>query len=155
MKILVLGAGAVGLSVAAKLSGVCYVHAVCRKETAGAIDAGGFFMTGIWGENSYRFSAGDHVPCGQTFDYIFITAKSQDTKAVCRQFADHIRGTETISLQNGIGNEEIISGFTDKVIGGTIITGFEWRGDAAVHVSVEAGPAKLGRFPEGLDEPVR
>jgi 2-dehydropantoate 2-reductase len=36
-----------------------------------------------------------------------------------------------------------------------IITGFEWRGDNAVHVSVEAGPAKLGRFPAGLDSPVQ
>ena len=41
MKILVLGAGAVGLSVAAKLSGVCDVHAVTRKPTADAINAGG------------------------------------------------------------------------------------------------------------------
>ena len=35
-----------------------------------------------------------------------------------------------------------------------IITGFVWKGDAAVHVSVEAGPMKLGRFPAGTDEPV-
>jgi 2-dehydropantoate 2-reductase len=111
-------------------------------------------MTGIWGEDTYRFSASDHIHAGQTFDYIVISAKSQDTESICRQYSAHIRGTETISLQNGIGNEEIISGYTDRVIGGTIITGFEWRGAAAVHVSVQAGPAKLGRFPEGLDEPV-
>ena len=66
-----------------------------------------------------------------------------------------IRDTETVSLQNGIGNEEIISRYTDRVIGGMIITGFEWQGNAGVHVSVEAGPAKLGRFPAGLDGPVQ
>ena len=59
-----------------------------------------------------------------------------------------------MSLQNGIGNEEIISRYTDRVIGGMIITGFEWRNDAAIHVSVEAGPAKFGRFPGGTDTPV-
>ena len=111
-------------------------------------------MTGMWGEGTYRFSAGEDVQAGVRYDFIIISSKSKDTGAVCRQFANVIRGTETISLQNGIGNEEIIAKFTDRVIGGMIITGFEWRGDAAVHVSVEAGPMKLGRFPVGIDGPV-
>ena len=154
MKILILGAGAVGLSVAAKLSRVADVHAVCRKKCADAIATEGFAMTGIWGEDTFRFSAAETVPEKGRFDYIIITAKSQDTEAICRQYAGLIHDTETVSLQNGIGNEEIISRFTDRVIGGMIITGFEWRSDGAVHVSVEAGPLKVGRFPEGLDEPV-
>ena len=151
MKILILGAGAVGLSLAAKLSRVCDVHAVCRKASADAIRDQGFAMTGIWGEATYRFSAAETVPAGARYDAIFITAKSKDTDVICRQFAGLIKGTDTISLQNGIGNEEILKLYTDRVIGGMIITGFEWRGDAAVHVSVEAGPVKLGRFPGGMD----
>lgn len=154
MKILVLGAGAVGLSVAAKLSAVCEVHAVCRKSSADAITENGFTLTGIWGEGIFRFSASESAPQNNRFDYAIISSKSQDTEHICRQFTSLIRNTETVSLQNGIGNEEIISGFTDRVIGGMIITGFEWRGDAAVHVSVEAGPMMIGRFPEGLDKPV-
>jgi 2-dehydropantoate 2-reductase len=62
-----------------------------------------------------------------------------------------LEGAEFVSLQNGIGNEEILSEFSERVIGGTIITGFEWRGPAQVHVTVEAGPIRLGRFPSGLD----
>ncbi len=95
------------------------------------------------------------IPSGARYDYIIIAAKSRDTETLCREYAACIRGTETASLQNGIGNEEIISRYTDRVIGGMIITGFEWRGDNAVHVSVEAGPAKLGRFPAGLDPSVQ
>jgi 2-dehydropantoate 2-reductase len=155
MKILVLGAGAVGLSVAAKLSTVCDVHAVSRKKTADAIHANGFHLTGIWGTGTFRFSIADSVPEGARYDYIIIAAKSQDTESLCREYAATIQDTETISLQNGIGNEEIVSQYTDKVIGGMIITGFEWQGDDRVHVSVEAGPAKLGRFPAGLDRPVQ
>jgi len=151
MRILILGAGAVGLSLAARLSDVCDIHAVCRKKNADAIASTGFRMTGIWGEKTYRFSASDTVPTDTRFDYIFITSKSQATEKICRQYASLLAGTETISLQNGIGNEEIICRYSDHVIGGMIITGFEWRGDAEVHVSVEAGPMKLGRFPQGLD----
>lgn len=153
-RVLFLGAGAVGLSFAAKLSEVCHVHAVCRKKSADAIASRGFRLTGIWGEGTFRFSASEGVPAGARYDYIFITSKSQETENICRQFAGTIRDTETVSLQNGIGNEEIIGRFTDRVIGGMTITGFEWRGDADVHVSVEAGPGWLGRFPEGPDPAV-
>jgi 2-dehydropantoate 2-reductase len=151
VRVLILGAGAVGLSVAAKLSDVCRVHAVCRPASANAIGERGFSLTGIWGDATYRFSASVSVPPGSRFDYVIITSKSKDTDAVCRQFATFISDTETVSLQNGIGNEEIISQYTDRVIGGMIITGFEWLNDAAIHVSVEAGPAKFGRFPGGKD----
>lgn len=154
MRILILGAGAVGLSLAAKLSAVCDVHAICRQRHADMIAERGLLMTGIWGEGTYKFSCGENVPEGMDFDYVFVSSKSIATEAVCEQFADVIKGKEVISLQNGVGNEEIIARYTDKVIGGTIITGFEWRGDAEVHVSVEAGPMTLGRFPEGCDEKV-
>ncbi len=155
MRIVVLGAGAVGLTVAAKLSRVADVHAVARKRHADAVRERGFLMTGIWGEGAYRFSCSEDLPdAWRDADYYIIAAKSTDTGAVCRQFSDAIRGREVMSLQNGVGNEEIIGQFTDRVIGGMIITGFEWRGDASVHVSVEAAPMKLGRYPSGTDDAV-
>jgi ketopantoate reductase (EC 1.1.1.169) len=153
MKVLILGAGAVGLTLAAKLSSVCDVHAVCRQRHADKIRSDGFKMTGIWGEATCKFSCSEDAP-EDNYDYIFITSKSTATESICEQFADIIKGREVVSMQNGIGNEEIIAGYTDKVIGGTIITGFEWAGDAQIHVSVETGPMNLGRFPSGLDDSV-
>jgi 2-dehydropantoate 2-reductase len=153
MKVLILGAGAVGLTLAAKLSSVCDVHAVCRQRHADKIKSDGFKMTGIWGEATCKFSCSEDAP-EDNYDYIFITSKSTATESICEQFADIIKGREVVSMQNGIGNEEIIAGYTDKVIGGTIITGFEWAGDAQIHVSVETGPMNLGRFPSGLDDSV-
>ncbi|KLK87328.1 2-dehydropantoate 2-reductase [Methanoculleus sediminis] len=155
MKIVVLGAGAVGLTVAAKLSRIADVHAVARTRHADAVRERGFLMTGIWGEGTYRFSCSEDLPgAWRDADYYIVAAKSTDTEAICRQFADAIGGREVISLQNGIGNEEIIARFTDRVVGAMIITGFEWRGDASVHVSVEAAPMKIGRFPSGTDDAV-
>jgi len=154
MNVLILGAGAVGLSIAAKLSSVCNVHAVCRERHAEKIHSDGFKMTGIWGESTYSFSCSADIPEDNEFDYIFIASKSTATESICEQFKDSIKGHEVISMQNGLGNEEIISKYTDSVIGGTIITGFEWKGDATINVSVESGPMNLGRFPSGMDESV-
>ncbi|WP_319508255.1 ketopantoate reductase family protein [uncultured Methanolobus sp.] len=153
MKVLILGAGAVGLSLAAKLSSVCDVHAVCRQRHADRIKDAGFKMTGLWGESTYRFSCSEDVP-DDDYDYIVISSKSTATGSICEQFSNVIKGKEVVSMQNGLGNEEIIARYTDKVIGGTIITGFEWSGDAQVNVSVETGPMNLGRFPSGLDKGV-
>jgi len=154
MKIAFLGAGAVGLSVAGMLSRVCDVYAVCRKRHADAIKSRGLILTGIWGEHNFRFPCGDTLPPDEQFDYIFITSKSQDTREICGMNSGAIKNSNVISLQNGIGNEEIISGFTDKVVGGMIITGFEWVGDGEVHVSVQAAPMRVGRFPSGVDDEI-
>jgi len=150
MNILILGAGAVGLSVAARISGIASVHAVCRPQQAQAIGKEGFFLTGLWGDETHSFSCSDDAP-DRDWDYIIITSKSTDTRSVCNQFSDILRNREVMSLQNGIGNEEIIREYTDRVIGAMIITSFEWKGTSSVHVSVEGGPMKMGRFPEGID----
>lgn len=155
MKILILGAGAVGLSIAARLSPFCDVSVVCRQRHADRINRSGFRLSGIWGDGDYRFHASTRPPQGQAFDYCIITCKSHQTRQLCEEHARLLAQTEVISLQNGIGNEEIISEYTPRVIGGTIITGFEWRGDGEVKVTVEAGPVRLGRFPEGMDERVQ
>jgi 2-dehydropantoate 2-reductase len=155
MKLLVLGAGAVGLSLAARLSPFCHVQALCRAQHAEAIARQGFHMSGIWGSGNFRFQASPELPADPKFDYCLVTVKSLQTRAICQQYQQVLGGAEVVSLQNGIGNEEILAQFSDRVIGGTIITGFEWRGPAQVHVSVEAGPIRLGRFPAGLDTGVQ
>lgn len=154
MKIAFLGAGAVGLSVAGILSRVCDVYAVCRKRHSDAIQSRGLILTGIWGEHNFSFPTGESLPADEKYDYIFITSKSQDTREICEMNSEALKNSNIISLQNGIGNEEIISKFTDRVIGGMIITGFEWKGDGEVHVSVQAAPMRLGRFPSGMDDEV-
>ena len=154
MQLLVLGAGAVGLSLAARLSPYCDVYALCREQHAEAIAREGFRMSGIWGNGVYRFPAAPELPANLKSDYCLITAKSPQTRSLCEKYQRILGGAELVSLQNGIGNEEILSQFSKRVIGGTIITGFEWRGPARVHVTVEAGPIRLGRFPSGMDEGV-
>lgn len=154
MRILILGAGAVGLCVAAKLSEHATVYAVCRKKYADAIAAQGFVMSGIWGEGTFRFPCGESAPEG-SWDYIIISTKSAATREVCETYGHLFGDAEVVSLQNGIGNEELIQKYTDHVIGAMIITGFEWLRDNAVFVSVDGGETVFGRFPNGTDAAVQ
>jgi len=153
MNVLIIGAGAVGLCLAAKLSKVADVYTITRERNAKIIRESGFKMTGIWGSGIFKFGASEEVP-EVDFDYIIISSKGIATESICEQFKDVIKNKNVVSIQNGVGNEEIISKYTDKVIGGTIITGFEWVDNAEVHVSVEGGPMTVGRFPNGTDKEV-
>ncbi|HJJ51330.1 MAG TPA: ketopantoate reductase family protein [Methanocorpusculum sp.] len=150
MRILILGAGAVGLSIAAKLSKHAEVFAVCRERCSTSIEKNGFYLTGIWGTETFRFPCGTNPPKG-IWDYIIISTKASVTREICEQY-DYLFGEAWIvSLQNGIGNEEIIAEYTDHVLGAMIITGFEWKADNAVFVSVDGGETAFGKFPSGKE----
>lgn len=151
MRILILGAGAVGLAIAAKLSKYAEVFAVCRDRYSASIDKNGFYLSGIWGTETYRFSCGTIPPKG-TWDYIIISTKASATREICEQYVHLFGKAQVVSLQNGIGNEEIIAEYTDHVLGAMIITGFEWKADNAVFVSVDGGVTVFGRFPSGKDD---
>jgi len=144
--ILVLGAGAVGLSLAGRLRSAATVYAACRPVHAGAIRERGLVMEGIWGNGTVDgitpVAGPQDVPV--TVDFVIITAKGTDTRTICEEYAGVIRGRPVASLQNGIGNEEIIAEYTDTVIGGTVTTNFSVVGPGHVRVLSESAPVQLG-----------
>ncbi|MFA4860108.1 ketopantoate reductase family protein [Methanoregula sp.] len=154
-RILILGAGAVGLPLAAKLSHVADVVAVTRQNSARAISRDGLEICGAWGAESDRFTCVCDLVDDVDFDYVLITSKSQDTEGICQQYRDIIGASQVVSFQNGIGNEETISNYSDHVIGGVVLTGFVRQGDREIRVTANAGPMQIGRFPEGLDAEVK
>jgi 2-dehydropantoate 2-reductase len=154
-RILILGAGAVGLPLAAKLSRIADVVAVTRESYARAISRDGLLLSGAWGNETCRFPCVSELAEESGFDYILITSKSQDTEGICRHYKDLIASHEVVSFQNGIGNEEIISRYSDHVIGGVVMTGFVRESNREVRVTANAGPMQIGRFPEGPDAVVR
>lgn len=153
MRILVLGAGAVGLTVAAKLSEKAEVFAVARERCVNAVKRDNFKMTGLWGEKECSLNIGTSAPEGE-WDYIIISTKASATREICEEYSHLFKNADVVSLQNGIGNEEIIAEYTNNVIGAMIITGFEWVKDNEIHVSVDGGHTQFGRFPQGTDEKV-
>jgi 2-dehydropantoate 2-reductase len=149
--IAILGAGAVGLSLAGKLAGAARVYVLCRPVHADAIRERGLLMAGIWGDRTVEGIAcivgPEEVP--PTVDYIFITAKGTGTAAICEEFAGLMKGKTVVSLQNGIGNEEVIARYAGSVIGGTVTTNFAVEGPAQVRVKSESGPMMLGSWSGG------
>lgn len=154
MKILILGAGAVGLGIAAKLSDVVDVTAITREGPARTISEHGLSLEGALGTGTFRFPCCSSLPSGEHFDYILIATKAYSTKELCECYDGLLRDTEVVSLQNGLGSEEIISCFTNRVIGGVVMTGFIRTGEHGVHVTANAGETLFGRFPDGTDSSV-
>ena len=144
--ILILGAGAVGLALAGRLAAAATVYAACRPVHAGAIREQGLVMEGVWGDATVReiipVTGPDEVP--PAVDFVIVTAKGTGTRAISREYAGVIRGRPTASLQNGIGNEDIIAEYTDTVIGGTVTTNFSVAGPGHVRVLSESAPMRFG-----------
>ena len=155
VRILILGAGAVGLPLAVKLSRVADVVAVTREPYASIISSQGLLISGAWGTETGRFKCVSELTDDKNFDYILITSKSQDTESICQQYQGLIGTGEVVSFQNGIGNEETILKYSDRVIGGVVMTGFVRVGDREVRVTANAGAMQIGRFPDGFDAGVQ
>lgn len=142
----ILGAGAVGLSLAGKLAPWASVFVACRPSHAEAIRKRGLMMSGTWGDQTVTgitcIDGPEDLPAET--DYFIITAKGTDTLHVCRDYKDVIRSRPVVTLQNGIGNEEIISRYAGVTIAGTIITNFSVEGSGHVRVKSESGPVMVG-----------
>ena len=73
-RVLILGAGAVGLSFAGKISENCEVFVVCRNRHATAIKNRGLVMKGVWGDRTVRNIAVFSVSFGiglQPYDELY------------------------------------------------------------------------------------
>ena len=118
MRIAVLGAGSIGCLVAAKLVEAGHdvlVHA--RGEHGAMMAISGLKVSGIWdfeiNPDQWTVSideAGIHPSLEKSFDQSIITCKAKDTEKLS-QIAALITNGPVLSLQNGLGNLEILNRF--------------------------------------------
>jgi len=124
MKIIIVGAGAIGSLFAAFLSKSKEEIWILDKdkERASRINQQGIIVEGISGNWQVPVKATADVKEIEKADLLIICVKSYDTKSAVTA-AKSLIGEETsvLTLQNGIGNIEIIGEVvgTEKVIGGT------------------------------------
>jgi 2-dehydropantoate 2-reductase len=160
MKILVLGAGSLGSVFGGFLAkSGNEVILFGRDHCITPINQGGLHIEGIWGKhhvtNIRGYSNLNKIArCeGKTFDLTLLTVKSYDTRIVLEHYV-HTFGKSilTVSLQNGLGNLEIIAELlgADKAIGGRVIFGAELIAPARVRVTVYADKVVLGSLKDAV-----
>ena len=88
-----------------------------------------------------------------SFDLVLLTVKSYDTKNLLEHYVQTFdTSTVVVSLQNGLGNIEIIEKLLGrkKTIGGRVIFGSELIEPGRVKVTVYADKVVLGSLPDGV-----
>ena len=121
-RILFLGAGAVGGFFGARFARAGIdVALAARGAHLEAIRRHGLRIRSVDGDFSVRPRAIEAPEPG--FDVTFVCVKSYDTEAAARAWMP----TTAVSLQNGIGNEEILAGLLgrENVLGGVAYIGTE------------------------------
>jgi 2-dehydropantoate 2-reductase len=145
LKILVVGAGAVGLGLASfLLQSGCRVSLLAREDTE--LVKNGLCRVGIFGEfHSDSFEIFSGPAKDANFDFVLVCVKSFDTENAGRQLQEWLSDTSRIVLcQNGWGNAEIFSEYFRNVFNARVITGFIRPQKNKVDVTVHAQPVHLG-----------
>ncbi len=159
MKILVYGAGAIGSVFGGFLAKAGEeVVLLGRPQHMEAIKGKGLKIEGIWGDHlvgsnllCYSTSQDIKEDHAGTFDLILITVKAYDTFSAASDLRNMINmDTLVLSLQNGIGNTEIIAKNigADQVLGGMVIFGADIPSPGTVKVNVSADDVIIGRISE-------
>ncbi len=154
MKVLIIGAGSVGLGLGGFLinAGVD-VSFLATSETARSLKSG-FRVFGIFGDYSYEPSQygilEDFENIGE-FDYVLITTKTTANDEIAEKLCEvksKLGNAKLIIIQNGWGNAEKFVGCfgKEKVFVGRIITGFYRHKRNEVEITVHADSLMLGNI---------
>ena len=108
MKIIILGAGAIGSLFGAKLSKLNEVVLVARKEHADAINKDGLSIIGLE-KGIYKVKATAKIKKVEENTLVLLTTKVQDSEKAINGIKNLIRNdTLIICLQNGLYSENIV-----------------------------------------------
>ena len=156
LKVLIIGAGSVGLGLSSfLLQSGCRITLIGREPTVNALAAYGLDRIGIFDdfysppESFTVLSTLKAVPLEQ-FDFALVCVKSFDTETVGQQIKDStfqkLSSVKFVLCQNGWGNAETFSQFVpqENIFNARIITGFTCPERNKVDVTVHAQPLHLG-----------
>jgi 2-dehydropantoate 2-reductase len=147
VRFLVFGAGALGSVVAARLAARHPVSLVGRRAHVDAIRERGLRVSGKTEAvvGSLTAVASIDELDGEPPEVILLTVKAYDTKAATASLAPFHRESTFVSLQNGLGNEEIIAERAARVLGAVINQGATFVGPGEVF-HAGAGETTVGPF---------
>ncbi|NOZ59362.1 MAG: ketopantoate reductase family protein [Euryarchaeota archaeon] len=159
MNVLIFGAGAMGSVFGGFLSQEHSLTLIGREPHMRAIAERGLRISGIWGEHRFTrlkaLTSVEQISEQERFDLIMITTKSYDTAKAVEEVAPLV-GEETavLSMQNGIGNEEVIArAFGERrTLGGMAIFGARLVEPGHAEVTVYASECLVGELEGGASE---
>lgn len=151
MRILVMGAGAIGSAVGGFMARAGHtVTLVGRANHMHAIRERGLRISGIWGEHCVTTLDARTSTVGlegAAFDLVVITVKSFDTARAVEE-ALPVLGEDTLvcAYQNGLGNAETIAAAVGwrRTVGARAIFGVRMDTPGCAEVTVIANPTALG-----------
>lgn len=126
------------------------VYLVGREKHMRAVEEYGLTVRGLFGKavvQDIKTAANPADYAGVHFDVALVTVKSYDTTSAAEEIKDIIDpDTIVISLQNGLGNYEILSGVfgPERVLAGRVIFGARIPAPGEVEVTVYAEPVMIG-----------
>ncbi|MEF2978173.1 ketopantoate reductase family protein [Subtercola sp. YIM 133946] len=101
MKIAIVGAGAIGGSIAAALDRAGHqVELAARGDNLVAIRQSGIRLTGAWGDHVAHVTA--HEQLTRRPELALVCTKAQDARAAITANADLLRGLPVVIVQNGL-----------------------------------------------------
>lgn len=151
MRILVFGAGALGSFVGGMLSQNNDVVLIGRREHVETIEENGLTITGKT-EIVVHPKAKESVDGNEKPDWVLVATKSYDTEDAMRTLSPLFKDAVFLSLQNGLGNEDIISRYVPRVLGGTTSHGITKVGAGRI-IHAGLGRTVLGNY-QGAEDSV-
>lgn len=160
MKFIIYGVGAIGGTLAARLSLSGYeVHGIARGQQLDAISNSGLTLRTPDSTQIAKFPC--HAdPSEINFgpdDIIFLTMKTQDTQeALERLRVAGVRDQAIVCAQNGVANERFALRLFKNTYGMTVLlpATFMVPGEVNAFGAPKHGILDVGRYPFGLDENV-
>lgn len=151
MRVLVLGAGAMGSAVGGFLAKAGHAVTLVGREThMTAVAERGLYITGIWGEHHVTGLVARTDLNGLhegDFDVIVVAVKSYDTADAALAIAP-LTSPDTLvcAYQNGLGNVETIAAVVgwERTVGVRAIYGVRVESPGKIVVTVIAEPTALG-----------
>lgn len=156
MKVLVCGAGAVGIGIATAIASTGNeVHILARSKTMEIIRQEGIKRTGILGEVHVQsseltiYESLEHFS-GNVYDYVLICTKTTTNYLLATELNFNrellSKNSKIVILQNGWGNDEQYIKFFDveTIYNGRVITGFERTAPHVSNITVHAAPILIG-----------